>query len=246
MCCFGDKSQQNPVETAFDPVETCAPPIEKSADVNRIGWLMKKENKLISSWEKVFCVLVDGILYYFNSARCDARGHGLPDSGYLGETDLAGASCKMKIDADQMHGIQITAGNGDLIHLNADSHADQKHWYDAILDEIDGANDAVFRAQGIANKGMQTWFDRKSEERREALSSLQKGLKMRKHYMAMGFHKVHDRIVKVDEKGQSIYWYDPAAPTVPGGGKEITNRVPIESIVSVQYGEALPVIYELM
>jgi hypothetical protein len=40
------------------------------------------------------------------------------------------------------------------------------------------ANDAVFRSQGIANKGMQVWFQKKSEEKRLAVKELQKGKKM--------------------------------------------------------------------
>ena len=50
--------------------------------------------------------------------------------------------------------------------------------FDSIQTEIEVANDAVFRAQGIANKGMQKWFEQKAEERRGALLKLQKGKRM--------------------------------------------------------------------
>lgn len=52
------------------------------------------------------------------------------------------------------------------------------HRYDAISDQIEVANDAVLRAQGIANEGMKSWYEIKLAEQKAAISSLQTGRKM--------------------------------------------------------------------
>ena len=102
----------------------------------------------------------------------------------------------MTIEAAHRFGIEIScqSGGGVVIQLNAESHADQKHWslpppflesyslqphrYDAIMEHIEIANDAVLRAQGLANDGMKSWYEQKLAEQRAALSSLQKGRKL--------------------------------------------------------------------
>ena len=79
MCLFSKSSTHE----AFDPIETneikktMDEDVVKSPDVNKTGWLMKKEQRMISSWEKEFCVVVNGCAYYFNSARSDERGYEL-------------------------------------------------------------------------------------------------------------------------------------------------------------------------
>jgi hypothetical protein len=144
----------------------------------------------------------------------------------------------MTIEASHRFGIEIVCqggggSGGQTIQLNADSHADQKHWlvfslsfslpnsvvlccrYDAVLEQIEIANDAVLRAQGLANDGMKNWYEQKLTEQRAAIATLQKGKKMvscliscplpfllstspqRKHYLAMGFHRMHDRLICV-------------------------------------------------
>lgn len=49
--------------------------IEKGENVIKVGWLQKKEKKkfLVSSSERVFCLLKGGILYYFRSPRVDIK-----------------------------------------------------------------------------------------------------------------------------------------------------------------------------
>jgi hypothetical protein len=101
----------------------------------------------------------------------------------------------MTIEATHRFGIEITSqnGSGKVIQLNAESHADQKHWwtcptrtahpsrccrYDAIMEQIETANDAVLRAQGLANDGMKSWYEQKLADQRAAVASLQKGRKL--------------------------------------------------------------------
>lgn len=52
------------------------------------------------------------------------------DNDYIESTDLAGATCKMTIDASHRFGIEVNcqSGNGQIIQFNAESHAEQKHW----------------------------------------------------------------------------------------------------------------------
>ena len=55
----------------------------------------------------------------------------LVDSKFLGELDLAGCTCKMVIEKDLQFGILITQSDPEepVTTLNAQSFADQKHWY---------------------------------------------------------------------------------------------------------------------
>ena len=128
-----------PQGEVFDPVETNdtklkmnqkmrEEEIEKGEGVNRIGWIWKRELKIVPTWEKVFCVLSKGCLYFFNRPRSDEKGHKHEGSGFLGDLDLAGCSAKMIIEKDQQYGIVITNSDGTKTSLNADSFASQKHW----------------------------------------------------------------------------------------------------------------------
>lgn len=210
-----------------------------------------------------------------------------PDPDFIGQTDLAGASCKMTIEAAHRFGIEIAcqSGGGVVIQLNAESHADQKHWspptptpsgltllqphrYDAIMEHIEIANDAVLRAQGLANDGMKSWYEQKLAEQRAAVSSLQKGRKLvrisslllicnssahqRKHYIALGFHRMHDRLIcvrsphlppppltlssQLDETGKILLWCDPYASPSDHGDLTPTNSFPLADIISVKLG----------
>jgi hypothetical protein len=49
---------------------------------------------------------------------------------------------------------------------------------DAITDQIEVANDAVLRAQGVANEGMKSWYEQKLAEQKAAIAALQTGRKM--------------------------------------------------------------------
>jgi hypothetical protein len=69
----------------FDPVEANETKVKmeevtvtKSDGVNRIGWLNKKPMKLtavVTPWERVFCILTKGTIYFFDKQRSDERGH---------------------------------------------------------------------------------------------------------------------------------------------------------------------------
>jgi hypothetical protein len=46
------------------------------------------------------------------------------------------------------------------------------------MEQIETANDAVLRAQGLANDGMKSWYEQKLADQRAAVASLQKGRKL--------------------------------------------------------------------
>lgn len=174
---------------------------------------------------------------YYRAPKVDIKNKE-KDNDYLGETDLVGATCKMTIEASHRFGIELNCQQtlGNILQFNAESHAEQKHWYDAITDQIEVANDAVLRAQGISNDGMKSWYETKLAEQRAAIASLQTGRKMRKHYIAMGFHRMHDRLVKLDDTGDILLWCDPYATTNERNETTQTNSIPISSIISVKAG----------
>jgi hypothetical protein len=116
---------------------------------SKAGWLLKRDKKkfMVMSSERVFCLLKEGVLFYFTKQKTNPKNFetGLlfpepwspllilcsdPDPDFIGQTDLAGTTCKMTIEATHRFGIEIACqnGSGQVIQLNAESHADQKHW----------------------------------------------------------------------------------------------------------------------
>lgn len=81
MCIFTKPSSHD----VFDPVEPNETRVAveealvvKSEGVNRIGWVMKKQITIASAvtpWERVFCVLVKGTIYFFDKQRQDEKGY---------------------------------------------------------------------------------------------------------------------------------------------------------------------------
>jgi hypothetical protein len=64
-------------------------------------------------------------------------------------------------------------------------------------------------------------------------------LLQKKHYLALGVRRSHERVVQIDSSGQYIYWTDPKV--VVGGaadGQEdgVTNKIALVDILSVNYG----------
>jgi hypothetical protein len=131
--------------------------LSKATVVQKVGWLIKRERKkfLVVSSERVFCLLKGGVIFYFRAQKIDPKNYetgmtlppasfplALPapqvliDPDYIGQTDLAGATCKMTIEATHRFGIEIVcqgsgaggSSGGQVIQFNAESHADQKHW----------------------------------------------------------------------------------------------------------------------
>jgi hypothetical protein len=70
------------------------------------------------------------------------------------------------------------------------------------MEHIEIANDAVLRAQGLANDGMKSWYEQKLAEQKAAVASLQKGRKL----VRISASSLLPRLMSSPEKALSCSW----------------------------------------
>ena len=77
-CCFSDyHSEPIPIQENENIQITPSLIVLKGDNVSKVGWLQKRERKkfLVTSNERVYCLLKGGILYYYRAPRADINNN---------------------------------------------------------------------------------------------------------------------------------------------------------------------------
>jgi hypothetical protein len=188
---------------------------------------------LIPVHEKVFVLVSDGYLYAFDrEKKLSDPGN---NDGIVVFTDLAGATVRQgSTSLGKSYGI-IIKGNSMTLELDADSLIYQEEWLKVIQTEITSANvNLVMEGDHESNPGVVEWYKESLAKKAKSIKTLRKGTPMNKHYIAMGMHREHERLVNVDSDGQHLIWRG----VKEGDGEE--KNIPLSEVSAVLEGTRGP------